>query len=302
MERTITVCPPGQVDRALDVLFASMPGEQRRAMVASVGSGLRNDPASNAGIFIALDRGHLRGAVLVQEQPGKTAIVWPPGTRPADESVAAQLLDVADQYLNSRGTVMAQALLNEANDPASTTLEAIGFARLTDLDYLIAPMHSVKATRMVGEIQFEPFDQSQQGRLAALVEETYIESLDCPELNGVRQIEDVLTGYQATGAYDPGRWYFVSHEAQDVGVLLLSEHPLARQWELVYMGLVPRARGKGFGRAMVEFALNRALSAGVESIVLAVDADNHPARKLYRQCGFCTWIRRVVFWKAYCGS
>ena len=31
----------------------------------------------------------------------------------------------------------------------------------------------------------------------------------------------------------------------DVGVLLLTDHPVDGQWELLYMGLAPEARGGG---------------------------------------------------------
>ena len=47
------------------------------------------------------------------------------------------------------------------------------------------------------------------------------------------------------------------NDGRDVGVLLLADHPRARHWELMYMGLVPEARGTGLGPA------NRAAGAVV---------------------------------------
>jgi ribosomal protein S18 acetylase RimI-like enzyme len=109
----------------------------------------------------------------------------------------------------------------------------------------------------------------------------------------------VLVGYQSTGAFDPARWFIVSHAGSEVGVLLLTEHPPARQWELVYMALVPHARRQGFGKKIVQFALERARAAGIETLLLAVDARNKPGCRLYEACGFRVWDRRAVYWKQY---
>jgi len=77
-------------------------------------------------------------------------------------------------------------------------------------------------------------------------------------------------------------------------VLLLADHPSARHWELVYMGLVPEARGRGWGRQITQHAQLMARRAGVDRIVLAVDAANSPALEMYRAAGFEKWDRRHV--------
>ena len=87
-----------------------------------------------------------------------------------------------------------------------------------------------------------------------LVERTYEGTLDCTALNGVRDIDDVINGYQATGVFRPENWLFVRSGGQDVGVLLLADHPQARHWELMYMGLVPEVRGRGWGRQIARYA------------------------------------------------
>ena len=37
-------------------------------------------------------------------------------------------------------------------------------------------------------------------------------------------------------------------------MLLLADHPKARHWELMYMGLVPEVRGRGWGRQIARYA------------------------------------------------
>jgi RimJ/RimL family protein N-acetyltransferase len=109
----------------------------------------------------------------------------------------------------------------------------------------------------------------------------------------------VLTGYQATGRFDPGHWRIVRSDGRDVGCLLLADHPAADQWELVYMGLVPAARGHGLGAEMIRFSQYLTGQAGRGRLVLAVDADNAPALALYASAGFLRWDRRSAFLRIF---
>jgi len=104
-------------------------------------------------------------------------------------------------------------------------------------------------------------------------------------MNGKRQMDDVLDGYRATGVFQPENWLIVEREGRDVGVLLLAEDPAAALFELVYMGLVPEARGKGFGAQVARHAVRLAGKANAERVVLAVDAANSPALAMYRPRG-----------------
>jgi hypothetical protein len=131
--------------------------------------------------------------------------------------------------------------------------------------------------------------------MARLVERTYQGSLDCPALDGVRRIADVLEGYRAIGIFDPTRWIIARHREQDIGCLLLADHPRDHQWELVYMGVVPEARGHGWGVAIARHAQWLARQAGRKRLVLAVDAANLPAIAVYAAAGFVTWDHRSVY-------
>ena len=61
------------------------------------------------------------------------------------------------------------------------------------------------------------------------------------------------------------------------------------------MGVIPDARGNGFGSQIVRFAIARAAEAGAERLVLAVDQKNTPALAMYRDAGFTHWDRRTVY-------
>ncbi len=92
------------------------------------------------------------------------------------------------------------------------------------------------------------------------------------------------------------------HSQRDIGCLLLADHPESNQWELVYMGLVPEARGRGWGAKIARHAQWEAQRAGRERLVLAVDAANRPAVAMYQQAGLFAWDRRVVLLRVLTGG
>ena len=79
----------------------------------------------------------------------------------------------------------------------------------------------------------------------------------------------------------------------------LSDYPEYDNWELVYMGVAPWARGKGWGIEIVRYAEWRTAQAGRKRLVLAVDAANRPGIAMYTAAGFQAWDRRVVWLKRF---
>src|SRR5262249_15634608 len=102
----------------------------------------------------------------------------------------------------------------------------------------------------------------------------------------------------AQGRYLPDHWYFVQFDSVDVGALILAHHPATESCELVYMGVVPEARGRGLGQCIVQKALTAAAELRAKRLVLAVDADNKPAMSIYRDAGLVPWDRRTAY--AHC--
>jgi ribosomal protein S18 acetylase RimI-like enzyme len=105
-------------------------------------------------------------------------------------------------------------------------------------------------------------------------------------LNGVRSGEEVFDGHRACGEFDPGLWTAYRVDGQPVGVLVMAVHSERAAWEVVYVGVVPEARGRGYGRAMLAAALHRARDARQSSVFLAVDCRNVFARAAYDALGF----------------
>lgn len=227
-------------------------------------------------------------------------MVWTPRLVDGEpEATAGELLDAASRWLPRRRVRIAQIQVELDNRTDDRFLRRHGYESLADLLYLVAVENQFPAKLPPGPLEFEPYCVANHTRLAQLVEATYQQTLDCPQLDGVRQIEDILVGYRATGVFDPSRWLIVRHQGENVGCLLLADHPENENWELVYMGVVAGHRGHGWGIDIARRAQWLTRQAGRPRLVLAVDAANRPAIRTYAAVGFRAWERRSVFLRVF---
>jgi ribosomal protein S18 acetylase RimI-like enzyme len=238
----------------------------------------------------------LAAALIVQVMPGRTATILPPRVAPdADPQAAAAIVSHVLPELASRGVCWVQALLESDQGDDVDVLGGAGFQHAAELLYLVSPRSSFPSARPQDGLEFVSYRPEEHPRLSAIVERTYAGSLDCPGLDKVRKIEDVLAGYRAAGNFDPARWLIVRQAGDDVGCLLLCETANGEAWELTYFGLAREARGRGLGVGMARYAQWLARQAGAQRLTAAVDADNWPALAVYAACGFISWDRRSVF-------
>ena len=214
-------------------------------------------------------------AMLAQIQPGRTATVLPPRVVAGESPEAAgKLLAAVVSELARLGIQVVQALLETDSGLEAQALCKSGFAHASDLLYLVSLPGEFPTSLPEDGLEFVPCEDAWHDRLASVVARTYEGSLDCPQLDRVREIDDVLAGYRAIGEFDPARWLFVRKEATDVGCLLLADHPSSNAWELVYLGVVATMRGRGYGVAIARFAQWLTGRAGRERLFTAVDAEN----------------------------
>lgn len=129
----------------------------------------------------------------------------------------------------------------------------------------------------------------------AVLQATYTGSLDMPELEGTRGLDDILDGHRAAGLFVPERWQVgrIRGEPEAAAVLLMAEIPGRDAWEVIYLGLTPAAQGRGLGRDVLQHALDLARE-DTPRLELAVDLRNTPAVRLYRSAGFTARDRRTV--------
>jgi mycothiol synthase len=300
--KTLQICPVSHKDRcaALDLAFSRLAAEERSKQIETILSVLNADENSKQGLFGAYRSGLLVGSVFSQILPGKNAQVWLPYLVPNEPTnTAITLLRTISEWLDQCQVCMAQMLLETATAEEEQILKEGGFDYLTDLLYLVCPEDDFPQDNLRNPLEFEAYDPQNHDRLARIVDTTYQETLDCPKLNHVRRLDDVLEGYRATGEFSAGRWLIVRHEYRDVGCLLLADHPRYENLELVYMGVIPAVRGLHFGSDIARYAQWVARQMGRARLVLAVDASNSPAIEMYASVGFRAWDQRRVYYRIF---
>ena len=236
------------------------------------------------------------GAVLIVPCAGRTAMLFvsPPASWYSRKHTA-QLIRTACQAIDAREVRMIQSLLDVDLKPQQQVVEQAGFEPLATLRYMTAKVN--KNTPEPDLAQFgittEPWSELNRHRFAQAILASYEQTLDCPALLGVREIDDIIAGHMAVGRFDPQMWSLLCDDhAKPVGVMLLNHVDHADGYELVYLGLDVAHRRRGLGRAMLQHAMAQAASRKRACILLAVDERNTPAVQLYEAMGFFTTARK----------
>ncbi len=284
-------------EAAFRLLFAHCPPEELPARVGRAVALIEKGELDAGGLFVVRDGDRVAGAVVCTVAPGGSGLVWPPRAAGPDRTAHEdRLARHAVAWLRQRGARLGQCLLHPDEAFLAAPLLRNGFDHVTALWYLRhdrAPAVPHLGARP--RLTFEPYDRADCGLFHATLLRTYEGTLDCPEVVGLRTLDEVLTGHQAQGRFDPALWWLGLDEGRPVGVLLTADLPDLPGWEVAYVGVVPEARRRGFGRGLMGKVLREARAAAVPALMLTVDARNAPAWELYRSLGFEPFDRREVF-------
>jgi len=290
----VRIAQPAEQREACELVFSELASEQRAAQVAQLLESATAE-ADLDGLLVAVRSGRIVGATWANMQPGRIAYVWAAQICEKEaEDTADRLLAAAVDFCARRNARLAQTLVESERQIARLRFERAGFCLLTELMYLMSFEKDPSAQAVSADLSFEPYTEASLGRLQEVLERTYERTLDSPELNGVRDVGEILAGYRAIGRFDPKHWLIATHAGRDIGCVLLAEHPSEHTFELVYMGLVPDVRGRGWGLEVVRKSQQLAQSRQSARLVLAVDARNEFALHTYFAAGFVVWDRRSV--------
>jgi ribosomal protein S18 acetylase RimI-like enzyme len=240
----------------------------------------------------------LLSAAMLIESPGRLGAVYVPATRLSSlgRQATVALLQSLRTRAWHRSLCMLQALLEPRQAHLADVFAEAGFEFLAGLCYLERAAHDAcPAYRGPPEVEFVPYTPQIEPLFLQVLGRTYRQSLDCPRLANVRRTEDVLATHRASGIFNPGNWFVARLAGAPVGILLLAGvhgRPLV---ELVYMGVVPEARGQGLGDALLSRAVDVCRREGDAALTLAVDSNNDPARDLYRRWSLREFDRRQAW-------
>jgi ribosomal protein S18 acetylase RimI-like enzyme len=277
-------------------LTAQLPEEARKVQKSAILAAIADDPIQAAGLLGHFQGDDLKAAGWLQVQVGRTATLWPPaGAEQVETAVAAALVTRALALAASQGAVLVQSLLLTDSGDDAKALRTTGFAHAADLLYLVSLAAEFPSACPAGKLTLAPQAANELRQIAEIIERSYQGTCDCPGLNGVRAIEDVIDGYRSIGRCRPDLWLIARAANGDAGCVILADHAPQAVWELVYLGVVPELRGHGFGLEIVRYAQWLAARENIERLVLAVDASNEPALAMYAAAGFASWDRRSVF-------
>ncbi len=257
--------------------------ENFRLMIAG------GDVEPNA-FWVAREGGAIVGAMFAYLIGGRQSAVWVPRADRAD--IEDALVGATFAWFRENYVRVVQAVLDDDDCPHATALERAGMRYVTEIVFATRTMQpSLPRGESQLVIQAVP---SSHPELATLLLRTYEGTVDLPELNGTRTAADIISAYETFWNDETPLWFLAMQAGVAVGVLCLSLQP-DRTIELTYLGLVPEARGRGFGEEILRFALDRATTENAPTIHLSIDARNAPAFRLYRKHGFDETARRKVY-------
>lgn len=280
---------PDEVATALRLVLGSAGAPADDAHVFDFAQFAARRGIDVAQTWLADVGGELAWAVLPIVSPGRTMLLLGPSGAPrhaGHAAAAGMVVDAVCAHFAGRGVQLAQVLLDPPDTPSHRLYERQGFARVAQLVYLqVAARRRATPPPVPAGFQWARYGQQSHAAFRDLIARTYHQSLDCPTLNGLRDMEDVLAGHKASGTFDAGLWMLLCEGDAPRGALLLSRAQPADALELVYLGLAPDARGRGLGDLMMRQALAITAASGAGRLSLAVDSNNVPALKLYYRHG-----------------
>ncbi|HVT90415.1 MAG TPA: GNAT family N-acetyltransferase [Tepidisphaeraceae bacterium] len=238
-------------------------------------------------IWVAIVDDHIVWALLPIISPGRTMLLFTPNRLPlgTPPSAARELTDQVCAHWQKKNVNLAQLLLDPSDENVQELYVACGFEMLAELIYLQKSVFEPLHVAFPAGFEIVHYSAESHTDFARAILHSYEQSLDCPRLNGRRDIQDVIAGHKASGIFEPNLWHLLRENGQNRGVLILSPSPHNESVELVYLGIAPEARGRGIGTLLLRHALNAVHGTGRKELTLAVDALNTPALKLYYRHG-----------------
>ena len=289
---------PEEWSEAFSLLFQYLDPDQQACRSATAFNLLETGELKPDGIFVLSEDGQVTGVLVCMVIPGASALLWPPQVRPQAPRDPREdvLLQAACAWLRRQGVKLTQVLLHPDDLHLGQSLLRNGFAHVTHLRYLRhdldLPMSwLVRAPRL----DFRSLVEVDRGQFQRVLMNSYEDSLDCPGAQRRTRHRGSDGRPQSPGRHDPDHWWLVLAGAEAIGVAITTVMPETGDWDLSYLGIVPGARRRGFGREIVIHVLLEARAAGVSHVSLCVDGRNEPALQLYEALGFQLFDRREIF-------
>jgi ribosomal protein S18 acetylase RimI-like enzyme len=282
---------------AFELAYQQLPGSARHAQVLRALQLLGEGAIDVGGIWVARQDERIAGVQIAVPLGGACWLFWLPETRDRGNVILLDaLVEAALAECRRQGGKLAQTIVPPEDARRAEPLLRQGFTRVTQLLYLEHNLHELSALPHLDDaVRFEPFSDANAPAFRQALQQSYVQTLDCPEINGVRTIDEVLAGYRGTGPARLAPWWLIRAGDEPAGVVVLTTLPEGPAWDLSYVGILPQHRNRGIGRGATSRVLHAACAAGMVQVQLAVDVRNDPARRLYQALGFVPTVVRDVY-------
>ena len=291
----IVVEPATEADSAdaLRLLFGRPAGSNIDDILPESGINNADAPDSLAvpGLFCATNvkaPHKIVGVIWARHAMPGIHSIWQPVSRPQSPVVEHELYQTLAAFLDRTPCRLARAL-TEPGSPFETRLSKIGFRRQTDIVSRLWHPAAVPDGWLTEDYSVSELQPGGDEEFIGIMERSYQQSLDCPDLVKLLTAKDLLEFYRANTFATKSSFFLLFAKSVPAGCLVLTEDLDNESLELTYMGVEPAQRGKGLGKLLVNFAKEKACEMKYRRLVVAVDCSNKPAWDIYEQAGFVTY-------------
>lgn len=276
------------------------PGQTLAASVQDLLEGVTAGMLLLRPVVAAFERGRIRTAVTGVESAGASNLLVIPYELDSEAELEGglQALHVARELSWNYCVRLSQVIGPDRASKWDVVLRESGFTRLTHLIYMSRSMEigNIRAAQdHPGPYgRWIPYSSASDPVFCEAIAQSYVQSMDCPELTGLRSPQASLMSHRAAGVFDPAMWFVLVEADQPLGVLLLSKVRRESLIEIVYMGVSQLVRGRGVADLLMAKALRTASASG-SGLILAVDERNAPAMRLYTRWNFVQIARRAAW-------
>ena len=284
--RSADQLPPEEIIKALELNYQRFEGNERSNYVTKALESLLQGELDPSLFISGWFEGTVVAVLSAEILKDNSALLWSLQVSPNRwcPEWEDQLYGQLHARLATRGVKMAYSFVL----PDDSQVES---AYLRNRYRKIAAVHNltleIRARSSIVPADYRIRNCAEAGRdiFNHLLLESFEGTLDFPELNALRTVEEAIAVFYS-GQPDLQRWWIICYQDQPCAILIINDGAEPDHWQLSYLGVRPELRRKGHGRSAMALVLDAAWQAGVTAISLLVDGRNHPAFRLYLGLGF----------------
>jgi ribosomal protein S18 acetylase RimI-like enzyme len=233
--------------------------------------------------------------------------IWPPYLAADEPASTLEKLVRQVEWFFSQDEMQSlrhiRAFVDKDDSTAARRFESNGFDLHADILHLVCVNCESRHGCPTGKLSFRKVSSDDFPAFQEILQQTYTDSDDFPQLMRQFGEEDVGIRWQhGVGVGRSSTWLFAELGGYEAGCLVLDQEPEQQQTELVYMGLLPRHRGKGLGHELVRWGQWLAgQKNGGNRLTVSVDANNERALACYLKNDFVRYAETGLYVKEISG-